>query len=194
VSGIDVIAEVAKATAPPQGLDPTAINLKAAAGRFVIDVGNQAAGVDPLGLPLSAAGRGQREVSAWTGLPLGDPIAVVLRAMGGGEAGGAKVRRAKNAIDVGAPELHVVASLLAGGADPILLERWPSGGARSRNYVAEWLSGLTRLTATEAWGRASRLYFSRAIDVANEPRLPPDSPEDVSPEHPVWWAGFFVVD
>jgi tetratricopeptide (TPR) repeat protein len=194
VSGIDVIAEVAKATPPPQGLDPTTINLKATAGQLVIDVGNKPAGVDPLGLPLSTADRGQREVGAWIGLPLSDPTAVVLRAMGGGEAGGAKVRRAKTAIEFGAPELHVVASLLAGGAEPILVERWPSGGSRSRDYIAEWLSGLRRLPATEAWDRARRLLASRAIDAAREPRLAPDSPADVSPEHPVWWAGFFVVD
>ncbi|QDV76547.1 hypothetical protein [Botrimarina mediterranea] len=194
VDGIDVIAEVAKATPPPQGLDPTAIHLKSVAGQLAIDLGNQPAAMDPLGLPLTTADRGQREVGAWSGLPLSDPIAVVLRSMGGGEAGGAKVRRAKSAIDVGAPELHVVASLLAGGAEPILLERWSSGGARSRDYVAEWLSGLSRLPATEAWGRARRLCESRAIDVVHEPRLAPDSPKDISPQHPVWWAGFIVVD
>ena len=119
----------------------------------MIDVGSKPAGVDPLGLPLSSADRGQREVGAWIGLPLSDPTAVVLRAMGGGEAGGTKVRRAKTAIEVGAPELHVIASLLAGGAEPILVERWSSGGARSRDYVAEWLSGLRRLPATEGRSR-----------------------------------------
>ena len=180
--------------APPQGIDPSVGNLKASAGQLVIDVGNKPAAMDPLGLPLSTADRGQREVGAWIGLPLSDPVAVALRSMGGGEAGGAKVRRAKTAIEVGAPELHVIASLLAGGAEPILVERWSSGGARSRDYVAEWLSGLQRLPATEAWDRARRLLLSRAIDVAREPRLAPHSPADTSPEHPAWWAGYYVVD
>lgn len=193
-SGIDAITEVAKAASLPKGLDPTVMNIKATAGQLVIDVGAHSAAADPLGLPLTSADRGQREVGAWIQLPLSDPTAVALREMGGGEAGGAKVRRTKADVNAGAPELHVVASLLAGGAEPLLVERWSTGGARSRDYVAEWLSGLARLPATEAWDRARRLLLSRKIDVAHEPRLAASSPTDVSPEHPLWWAGCFVVE
>lgn len=194
IEGIDVLAAVAKAVSPPQGLDPNVTNLKSIAGKLVIDVGSKPAAADPLGLPLTTADRGQREAGAWAALPLSEPSAVVLRAMGGGEAGGAKVRRAKNAVPVGAPELHVVASLLAGGADPLLVERWPTGGARSRDFVAEWLNGLGRSTATEAWERSRRLGRSQPINPLREPRLDPASGDATTAEHPLWWSGYFVVD
>ncbi|TWT99985.1 hypothetical protein Pla108_09290 [Botrimarina colliarenosi] len=194
VEGIDVIAAVAKATAPPRGLDAGVPTVKAVAGRVLIDLGSKPAGIDPLGLPLTPGDRGDREAGAWSRLPLAEPTPVVLRAMGGGEAGGAKVRRAKGAVAVGAPEMQLITSLLAGGAEPLLLERWPTGGARARDFVAEWLNGLGDLSTTASWKRSQTLGRSQPLDPLREPRLAPGATADLTAEHPVWWSGYLLVD
>lgn len=197
VDGLDPLVAVAQATEPPRGFEASVPNLKAVAARAILDLGGRPVGIDPLGTVVTTASKGQREVAVWNRLPWAETRAIAVRGLGGGEAGGASVRRSKGAVTLGAPEFHVVSSLLAGGAETVLLERWPTGGVRSHEFVAEWLNGLGRLSPTEAWSRSLALGRSAPIDVPREPRYEPDEAgesQSLSADHPVWWSGYLLVD
>lgn len=192
--GSDPLASVARASKPLRGLDTGVAVLKAIAGRAVINVGGQPAGLDPLGMPLTSAKAGRREVGAWVRLPFGGPTAIALRGLGGGEAGGANGRRSRDAVAFGAPELHVTCSLLAGGTRTLLFERWPTGGSRSDEFVAEWLNGLGQMDPEAAWHRSLTLGRSASLDLPREPRLVAEPATVPNAEHPFWWSGYLLID
>lgn len=193
--GADALRTAARLSAPPPGLAPTTSIVKSATDRLVADAGGASLADDPLGLALTTAGRGAREVGAWSRLPIGGAPAVVLRNLGGYEPGGGKPRRSGGARPVGAPELHAVAALLAGGAETVLLERWSTGGARADELVADWVKGVVKLPPAEAWRRSLDLGRPEPLEPSREPRLTPD-PEMPPPtaEHPFWWSGYVLID
>lgn len=190
----DPLTTVARATGPLRGMDTDVAALKAITGRAVIDVGGQPPGLDPLGTPLTSAKAGRREANAWARLPFGGTTAVVLRGLGGGEAGGANGRRARDAVAFGSPELHLTCSLLAGGTPSLLVERWPTGGTRSDELVAEWLNGLGQMEPNAAWARSLSLGRSAPLDPESEPRLVADPGAAPTAEHPFWWSSFLLID
>lgn len=192
--GPDPFAEVAKATAPPRAFDTSASLLKLATSQAIFDAAAKRASEDPLGLPITTASEGQREIAAWSRLPYGGPSAVALANLSGGEAGGARPGRSGQNPLIGAPELHLIGSLLAGGTPTVLLERWPTRGVRSRDLVAEWLNGMSRLPTEAAWARSLSLGRDAPLDPAREPRLDLQPTESVTGEHPFWWSGFLLID
>lgn len=192
--GVDPFAATAGVASPPRGFESSTALLKPVASRLLFDAGTRPLGADPLGLAITTADEGDRELAAWLRLPYDGPSEVALLNLGGGEAGGAKRRRSKAAPLVGAPELHAIGALLAGGAKTALIERWPSRGARSRDLVAEWLNGLDRLSTEDAWQRSLSLARESPLDPAREPRLETDPANKVTAEHPFWWSGYLLVD
>lgn len=192
--GVDPFEATARVASPPRGFERSIPLLKPAASRLIFDAGAKPLGSDPLGLGITTADDGQRELAAWLRLPYDGPKEVALLNLGGGEAGGAKRRRSKATPLVGAPELHAVGALLAGGAQSALIERWPTRGARSRDLVAEWLNGLGRLSTEAAWRRSLALGRETQLDPTREPRLSLDPTENATGEHPFWWSGYLLID
>ncbi|MEO0530814.1 MAG: CHAT domain-containing protein [Planctomycetota bacterium] len=192
--GADRLATAVDATPPPRGMTPDIVAVKAIAGHAVIDVGGQPPGLDPLGTPLAPPSKGRTDAGAWARLPFGGTDTVVLRGLGGGEAGGANGRRSRDAIAFGTPELHLACSLLAGGTSTVLLERWPSGGQRSDELVAEWLNGLSRMSAIDSWSRSKSLALSEPLNPAREPRLAAEAGTAPDAKHPFWWSAYLLID
>ncbi|MEQ8847366.1 hypothetical protein [Botrimarina sp.] len=189
----DPLARVAGAAAPPPALEVDALSLSTAPLGVFVRAAGQPVGLDPLGLPLLSARPGG-QAAALAVLPHGGPRAMVLSGLGGGEAGGARKPRAREAGPAGAAELHLVGAVLAGGTDGLLVERWQSGGRRAGELAAEWLLGFERLGAAAAWERSLALGRTTPLDPAAEPRLTVEPGQTPAAEHPFWWAGFFVVD
>lgn len=192
--GEDPLGQIAKATSPPRGLEASTEITKAIASAAVIDLGGQPIAADPLGTDLTTADAGRREVRAWSRLPYAGTKTVAVLNQAGGEAGGGKPRRSKNAPSVGAAELHATCAMLAGGAESILLERWPTRGVRSRELVGEWLNGVGRLQPAEAWKRSLALGRTRPLDASREPRLEIETGDVPTAEHPFWWSGYLLID
>lgn len=189
----DPLVRIAGAATPPAGLEIDAGVVNTTPGRLYVQAGAQPIGLDPLGLPVLSQ-RPSGAAAALGQLPYGGPRAIVLAGLGGGEAGGARNRRARDAGPAGAPELHLVGALLASGADSLLIERWRTGGRRAHDLAAEWLLGVEGLGPAEAWRRSLALGRSATLSVENEPRLSVEPGESPTGEHPFWWAGFCVID
>lgn len=192
--GDDPVTAHAAATVPPPGLAPSGWMTKSLAGAALIDLGDQPLRADPLGAELTTAEAGNREVAAWSRLPHGGAVDVALVGASGGEAGGGRVRRSKQAPSVGSAELHAVCALLSGGTQSILLDRWPTRGARARDFVGEWLNGVGRLSPADAWRRSLALGKTRPLEVEREPRLAAAVDDTPTAEHPFWWSGYLLVD
>lgn len=192
--GDDPAVSKSKAVIPPAGLTPAVPMAKSIAAAALIDLGGQSLRSDPLGVELTTSSAGSREVAAWSRLPFGGVDALTVVGLLGGEAGGAGGRRSKNAPSVGAAELHTVCALLAGGSQALLVDRWPTRGARARDFVGEWLNGLSRLEPADAWRRALALGRTRPLEVDREPRLAAEAGDEPNAEHPFWWSGYLLVD
>ncbi|MEN0109928.1 MAG: hypothetical protein AAF805_04320 [Planctomycetota bacterium] len=147
-------------------------------------------------LEIGAGGAERGGLAAWSRLPIDGPRSLAVVGLVGGDAGGAGPSRAR--VTAGAPELHAVGGLLAGGVRDLLIERWPSGGDAAERFVAEWLLGVEQMPADEAWRRARDLGRATPIEPQREPRLDADSfavgGEPPAAEHPFWWAGYLPID
>ena len=55
---------------------------------------------------------------------------------------------------------------------------------------------MTKMTASEAWKRATEMGRSESLDIKVEPRIraAANAPEEVSADHPFFWAGYMLVD
>ncbi|QDT68103.1 hypothetical protein MalM25_10160 [Planctomycetes bacterium MalM25] len=192
--GGDPVTAHTSATPPPPGLEPSSWMTKSLASAALIDLGDQPLRANPLGAELTTSEVGSREVASWSRLPFGGVTDVALVGGAGGEAGGGRVRRSKNAPSVGAAELHAVCAVLSGGTQTLLLDRWPTRGARARDFVGEWLNGVGRLEPADAWRRSLALGRTRPLEVQREPRLAIEAGDSPTAEHPFWWSGYLLVD
>ena len=188
--GDDPVARVAAATPMLEGLDAMPL-VKSLADRVVFDASGVPLGADTLELQLTRGPKGARSLGSWVALPRRGPRVATLLGLGGDAK---RPRRRNDAAPLGDPEFHILSALLAGGSDTLLIEKWPTGGARSRELIAEWLVGLGRLSPADAWRRSVMLARGDRLDPDREPRLALEPGDNPAAEHPFWWAGYVLVD
>lgn len=89
-----------------------------------------------------------------------------------------------------------VCGLMSTGTRTALVSRWRTGGRVPTVLVREFVSRLTQATASEAWQRATDIARSESLDADMEPRFRAGTktPEEISADHPFFWAGYMLVD
>lgn len=150
----------------------------------------------PLPLDRSSA---VGSLSGWLQLPLPDCDRLVLSGVRTLAETGLKARgrgRSKESTaPLGRELFHVSCSLLAGGADTVLLSRWQTSGKTHRDLVREFVLELPHVAADQAWRRSVALARRTDLDPLQEPRLKRTSGEVVATaEHPFLWSGYLLLD
>jgi len=151
-----------------------------------------------LPLPLDRSGA-VGSLAAWLQLPLPDCDRIVLSGVRTIAETGLKARgRGRNkesAVPLGRELFHVSCSLLAGGADSVLMSRWQTSGKNHRDLVREFVLELPHVAANQAWRRSVALARRTDLDPLQEPRLKKTSDETAaSADHPFLWSGYLLVD
>jgi hypothetical protein len=98
--------------------------------------------------------------------------------------------------DEAGQELFVATtSLMAAGARTVLISRWRTGGRTSFDLVREFMQELPYASAARAWQRSVKVAERSPLAPEAEPRVSLEA--DVAPPpptHPLFWAGYLVVD
>lgn len=191
--GDDPLARVASATPMVEGLEAVPL-LKSFAERVVIDTTGVRLAADATQMMMTKGPKGQQTLRSWVRLPRRGPEVAAVVGLGSAPPARSRSRAGAPPPPPGDPEFQILASLLAGGVETALIEKWPTGGARSRELVAEWLVGVGRLSPLDAWKRSVMLGRSERLDPEREPRLALQPGETPRAEHPFWWAGYVLVD
>ena len=89
-----------------------------------------------------------------------------------------------------------ICGLMSTGTRTALLSRWRTGGRTPSVLVREFLTELTGQPASAAWQYATRVARNETLNTKNEPRVRIGSktPEEISADHPFFWAGYLLVD
>ncbi|QEG24202.1 hypothetical protein [Mariniblastus fucicola] len=87
-------------------------------------------------------------------------------------------------------------TLMASGSRTIMLPRWPTGGAISLGLSRLYAENLSEdMTGAQSLRKAMLAARDFDFDFEKEPQVKKEKdPGDISPEHPFFWASFFVVD
>ncbi|MEO1496252.1 MAG: hypothetical protein AAFV43_03785 [Planctomycetota bacterium] len=199
VTKLDAVATLAPGAvvigSKPAG-SPEALRVVADA---VVFGAEQALTVDaPFALELLPRSRSEAATLAdWGRLPAEGPrVALLGGVRTGAESLQAALRsRRRGQRRVGDEVFLAVCGLRAPGTRTVLLSQWPTGGLIERTLLAEMVVGLGSLEPREAWCRAVELTRERRLDIAREPKIVEEAggtPLDAS--HPLFWAGFLLVD
>lgn len=145
---------------------------------------------------------GVREASLgyWFLLPHGSPRLIFLSGMR--TQCEALVKKAtksskKQAPAVPGQEMFLTSmAFLANGADTVVLPRWNLNGSTPWKLATQFVEQLPENeNSAYAWRKAVLKFASGEIAVAAEPRLSKsDSVERVSCSHPLFWAGYLLID
>lgn len=138
-------------------------------------------------------------LGGWLQLPLPDCDRIVLGGVRTVAETGLKARGRGRKKDVtpriGRELFHVSCSLLAGGANSLLLSRWQTSGKTHRDLLREYTLEVPHVAANQAWRRSVALARRTVLDPLQEPRLKRTSGETVTvAEHPFLWSGYLLVD
>jgi len=133
---------------------------------------------------------------AWTRLGRTGPQRIYLPGMRTvAEHGGRAGRRRGGGAIPGAELFLTSCSLMASGAETMLLSRWRVGGQTSLELVQELAMELPHAAAGEAWARALDIVRTTPIDPLSEPRVKEaEEQTELTAAHPFFWAGYLVVD
>jgi CHAT domain len=128
-------------------------------------------------------------LSEWFALPWRGPRQVILP--GFHTAAEASLRR-----NASGDELFLTScAFLASGAKTVLLSRWRNGGQASYSLVREFAAESPYGAASSAWQRSVQLVMQNPLDAPLEPRLQSSEKlEDLKTDHPVFWAGYLLID
>jgi tetratricopeptide (TPR) repeat protein len=203
--------DTAEAEGPPDPLTAAVPELKrlpdvlpglvprATLDTLVVDTEVEFSPTNPYGVSLLPKARKQpSDLFEWQQVPHPSPQVVVLTrstTIAEKQLKGARRGGSRGAAKPGDELFHATCAMLASGVDSILLSRWDTQGARSRELAAEYLIGVADMPPTEAWRRSVRLARSQPLEATREPRL--DAPDDggAPPDasHPFFWAGYLLV-
>lgn len=135
-------------------------------------------------VPFDATNRSS--INAWMSLPVHGPEFVSLPGL---QTFG-KGRKAN-----GSEMFLTSVSLMASGTRTLLLPRWPGGGATSLGLTRMYAKNLESQTGPESLRSAMIEARKLDFDAESEPQVKTEKePQDISLEHPFFWAGFLVVD
>jgi hypothetical protein len=148
----------------------------------------------PLGwspLPLDHGKQGGT-LADWLTLPWGGPTEIVLP---GFHTEAEESLRRIARLNPGNEIFLSVCSLMARGANTILLSRWRTGGQTSLDLAREFSQELPHTTPADAWQRAVQVVASSPLNLDAEPRIKPAATDDPPKAgHPFFWAGYMLVD
>jgi hypothetical protein len=146
-------------------------------------------------LPRSRAQSGGR-IDELLSLPFGGPQRIVLASASTEAESGLKGLRRHKGIRPGSELFLATMSLIARGAETVLVSRWRTGGRTNLQLVREFVQELPHVPAAEAWQRSILVTRTTQLEPAHEPRLkqPDVVGEAPNAEHPFFWAGYLLVD
>jgi hypothetical protein len=149
-------------------------------------------------LPLDKAPQ-QGALENWLALPDAGPQRVALPGLHTPAERGGKVasrsRKGGPSAGLGDELFFTSCSLIASGAETVLLSRWRVGGQSTLDLVREFMQELPQTAAAESWQRSVELAKERPIDPATELHLKPGkAASELTGAHPYFWAGYLVVD
>ena len=132
-------------------------------------------------------------LARWTALPWSAPDQIILP---GFHTAAESSLRGQSVAKSGEDVFLSMCGLMATGARTVLVSRWRTGGQSAGNLVKEFTQELTHTTAAEAWQRSVELSLDATLDPAKEPRVSDriKLEGDLRAEHPMFWAGYMLVD
>lgn len=141
-------------------------------------------------LPLvKDQGRTGNNLAAWLSLPLEGAESVVLPCF---ESAGA--------TGVGSPgdgqDLFLTTmGLVASGARTVMISRWPTRGKSSLDFTTHYLQAAETALPAAAMEAARAAVRTTPLVFADESRVrTPPQPPVAKCEHPLFWAGYMVID
>lgn len=85
--------------------------------------------------------------------------------------------------------------LMSTGTRTALVSRWRTGGKAPAVLVREFVLGIEKTNASDAWRTATELARVETLDPAVEPRVnKPSDDSDLLADHPFFWAGYLLLD
>jgi hypothetical protein len=126
----------------------------------------------------------------WFTLPLGGPEVVMLPGFHTAAENSLKTVPAVPGSDL----FLSVCGLMANEARTILLTRWRSGGRSNTSFVQEFAQELPHTTPADAFQRAVLVTAGARLQLDREPRVKQSRQAEPTANHPLFWAGFLLVD
>ncbi|MCR5163826.1 MAG: CHAT domain-containing protein [Thermoguttaceae bacterium] len=156
---------------------------------------------DSYGIFPMALDRTSREGSLgyWFLLPSGSPRLIVLTGMRTRCEDLAKksAKKTKSSPYVPGQELFLTSmAFLANGAETVVLPRWRLEGDSPWKLAAHFNAQLSETeNSADAWRRAVLKFSAGDVSIHSEPRIGKSDEIDAIPaSHPLFWAGFMLVD
>jgi CHAT domain-containing protein len=128
-------------------------------------------------------------LSEWFALPWRGPRQVILP--GFHSAAESSLKRGATGDEL----FFASCAFLASGAKTVVLSRWRNGGQASYQLIREFAAESPFGSASAAWQRSVQLLMQNPLDAPLEPRLQSSEKlDDLKTSHPVFWAGYLLVD
>jgi hypothetical protein len=132
------------------------------------------------------------DLGAWFSLPSGGPDEIILPGYHTLAEFGLKQR--SGAKPTGDEIFLSVCGMMSTGARTILLSRWRTGGQTAHELVREFAQELPHARAADAWQRSVELARERPLSSELEPRVKRFDQDAPAAAHPLFWAGYLLLD
>jgi tetratricopeptide (TPR) repeat protein len=128
----------------------------------------------------------------WFSLPWGAPDTVLLP--GYRTAAEFGLKRGREVAPGGNEIFLSLCGMMSTGTRTILLSRWRTGGQTSSDLIREFMQELPQTPAAEAWQRSVELATETKIKPEAEPRVKSSEAAAPTASHPLFWAGYMLID
>ena len=134
-------------------------------------------------------GRPGSRLARWLAFPWGGPRQILLPGFHTATESG--LRRAGTGSEI----FLSATTLMATGAETVLISRWRTGGLSAYDLLREFLQELPHDRPASAWQRSLQVLRQTDFDPKAEPRVAPsrDAPP-ISAAHPFFWSGYMLLD
>lgn len=138
----------------------------------------------------------QGTLAQWLALAGTGPQRIVMPGMHTpAERGGKTSRRQSTAAPPGQELFLASCTLMAAGAETVLMSRWRVGGQSTLDLTRELLQELPFTAPAAAWQRCIQIAADTPVDPVTELRVKADRKDvQLTASHPFFWAGYLVVD
>ncbi len=134
-------------------------------------------------------GRPGSTLGRWLAFPWGGPQQVLLPGFHTATESG--LRKSGTGDEV----FLAATTLMATGAETVLISRWRTGGQACFDLIREFLQEEPQATPAEAWQRSLQILRETELDPKAEPRVSPTKgAAPLSAAHPFFWAGYMLLD
>jgi len=131
-------------------------------------------------------------LSDWLALPWGGPEEVILP---GFHTAAEDSLKGMNRAAPGREIFQTICGLMSSGTQTVLLSRWRMGGQSSFRLIREFTQELPHTSPADAWQRAVFLAAASRVDLEAEPRIKRTPGDEIlRGNHPMFWAGYMLVD